>query len=122
MAPATNPPEVAAMTTATIGIRYSAVISSRSLFLFDILHAQSVRPRRAFLRGYQWICKNISSSCCTHITNVRWKQVVNASTLSIHHNTHAKVAKPSPHAGTQTRMVILISVARPTGKVAKNRL
>lgn len=30
----------------------------------------------------------------THITNVKWQQVVSANKLTIHHNTQAKVAIP----------------------------
>ena len=58
----------------------------------------------------------------THITYVRWKHVIRANTLSIHHNTHANAAIPRPHAGTHTKMIKFIRVARPTGNVAKNKL
>ena len=58
----------------------------------------------------------------TYTINVKLKHVVSANTLSIHHSTHASIAMPFPHAGTHTSTVMLMSVARPTGKVATNRL
>lgn len=38
-------------------------------------------------------------------------------TTSIHHSVHAKVAAHEPQAGTHTKQIMLIIVARPIGNV-----
>ena len=124
-ADATRPPEVAAMTTATIGMRYRAVISSRSERWWDILAGVvsvfiNMCEREGALNFL--IARPGRLAVCTYTINVKWKQVVRASTLSTHHSTHASIAMPFPHAGTHTSTVILMSVARPTGQVATKRL
>lgn len=41
-------------------------------------------------------------------------------TTSIHHNVQANVAAHWPHAGTHTKTIMLIIVARPIGNVPTN--
>lgn len=52
-----------------------------------------------------------------YITNGIYRLVDSEMTTSIHHSVHASVAAQGPHAGTQTKQVILTIVARPIGNV-----
>lgn len=53
--------------------------------------------------------------------NGREKLVPIAHATSIHQRTHATVTKLSPHAGTQTNVIMLMMVASPMGNVPRNK-
>ena len=57
----------------------------------------------------------------TYIKNTTEQQMITARAASTHHKAHAIVAAQRPHAGTQTRTIILTMVARPIGKQPKNK-
>ena len=50
------------------------------------------------------------------------KHVATASTASIHQKAQATLHQSPPHAGTQTKQIILMIVANPIGKQPRKRL
>jgi hypothetical protein len=54
-----------------------------------------------------------------YITKGMYMFVARDKTTSIHHRVHANIAAPWPHAGTHTKQIMLIIVARPIGKVPR---